>query len=98
MLVKPPLHPLGPPSEPENTGGCSSRITTQTQLSQGQQDRFALYNIRKIRPFLSEHATQLLLQALVLFRLDYCNALLAGLPASSKHLQLNPECGCKINL
>ncbi len=44
--------------------------------------RFALYNI-KIRPFLSEHATQLLIQALVLSRLDYCNALLAGLPASS---------------
>ncbi len=47
--------------------------------------RFALYNIKKTRPFLSEHATQLL----VLSRLDYCNALLAGLPASSiKPLQL----------
>ncbi len=54
-----------------------------------QSCRFALYNIKKIRPFLSEHATQLLVQALVLSRLDYCNALLAGLPASSiKPLQL----------
>ncbi len=51
--------------------------------------RFALYHIKKIRPFLSEYATQLLVQALVLSRLDYCNALLAGLPASSiKPLQL----------
>ncbi len=51
--------------------------------------RFVLYNIKKIRPFLSEHATQLLVQALVLCRFDYCNALLAGLPASSiKPLQL----------
>ncbi len=51
--------------------------------------RFALYNIGKIRPFLSEHATQLLVQALVLSRQDYCNALLAGLPARSiKPLQL----------
>ncbi len=51
--------------------------------------RFALYNIKKIRSFLSEHATQLLVQALVLSRLDYCNALLASLPVSSiKPLQL----------
>ncbi len=51
--------------------------------------RFALFNIKKIRPFLLEHASQLLVQALVLSRLGYCNALLAGLPASSnKPLQL----------
>ncbi len=54
-----------------------------------QSCRFALFNIKKIRSFLSEHASQLLVQALVLSRLDYCNALLAGLQASSiKPLQL----------
>ncbi len=51
--------------------------------------RFALFNTKKTRPFLSEHALQLLVQALVLSRLEYSNALLAGLPASSiKPLQL----------
>ncbi len=51
--------------------------------------RFALHNIRKIRPFLTEHAAQLLVHALVISRLDYCNALLAGLPSNTiKPLQM----------
>ncbi len=54
-----------------------------------QSCRFALHNIRKIRPFLAEHAAQLLVQALVVSRLDYCNALLAGLPSNTiKPLQM----------
>ncbi len=59
--------------------------------------RFALFNIKKIRPFLSEYDSQLLVQALVLSRLDYCNALLAGLPASSiKPLQLIQNAAAKL--
>jgi len=45
--------------------------------------RIALYNIRKIRPFLTREAAQMLVQSLVITRLDYCNSLLAGLPASA---------------
>ncbi len=45
--------------------------------------------LRRSGPFSRKNATQLLVQALVLSRLDYCNALFAGLPASSiKPLQL----------
>ena len=51
--------------------------------------RFMLYNIQKIRPYLTQHAAQLLVQAMVISRLDYCNALLAGLPACAiKPLQM----------
>ena len=41
---------------------------------------FWLRNIRRVRRCLTLTATQLLVQALVLSRLDYCDALLLGLP------------------
>ncbi|KAM9485904.1 uncharacterized protein ACWYII_005901 [Salvelinus alpinus] len=51
--------------------------------------RFMLYNIRRVRPCLTQEAAQVLIQALVISRLDYCNSLLAGLPACAiKPLQL----------
>ncbi len=51
-----------------------------TDCSIFQVCRFALHNIR---PFVMEHAAQLLVQALVISRLDYSNALLAGLPSNT---------------
>ena len=42
-----------------------------------------LHNIRRILPLLTQKAAQVLVQALVITRLDYCNSLLAGLPASA---------------
>ena len=53
---------------------CTANITTVARSC-----RFALYNICRIRPFLTwerERAVaQLLVQALVISRLDYCNSL-----------------------
>ncbi|KAI4888529.1 hypothetical protein NFI96_006854 [Prochilodus magdalenae] len=53
----------------------SAHIANLTRSS-----RFLLYTIRRIRPFLSQEATQLLVQSLVISRLEYCISLLAGLP------------------
>ncbi|KAI5628452.1 hypothetical protein C0J50_2942, partial [Silurus asotus] len=45
--------------------------------------RFLLYNIRSIQQFLSIQAAQVLVESLVISRLDYCNSLLAGLPLNA---------------
>ena len=43
--------------------------------------RFLLNNIRRIWLYLTTYSKQLLVQAIVISRLDYCNSLLASLPA-----------------
>ncbi|XP_057198862.1 uncharacterized protein LOC130559668 [Triplophysa rosa] len=70
---------------------------TDQVVSTTRSCRFILYNIRKIRPFVSEHATQVLVQALVLSRLDYCNVLLAGFPAcTTKPLQMIQNAAARV--
>uniref|UniRef100_A0A8C5MEC9 Reverse transcriptase domain-containing protein n=1 Tax=Leptobrachium leishanense TaxID=445787 RepID=A0A8C5MEC9_9ANUR len=43
---------------------------------------YQLRNISRIRSFITADTTKQLIHALVIFRLDYCNNLLAGLPLS----------------
>ena len=42
---------------------------------------FHLYNTRRIRKFLTKEATETLVHALIMGRVDYCNCLLFGLPS-----------------
>ena len=42
---------------------------------------FSLYNIRRIRKYLLFEAAKSLVQAFVISKIDYCNAILYGLPA-----------------
>ncbi|KAK3526395.1 hypothetical protein QTP70_025429, partial [Hemibagrus guttatus] len=60
----------------DNQLSFSSHVTNVTRS-------FLLYNIRRIRPFLSTQATQVLVRSLVISRLDYCNSLLAGVPLNA---------------
>ncbi|KAK5876812.1 hypothetical protein CesoFtcFv8_026127 [Champsocephalus esox] len=64
----------------DNNLSFTANITATTRCC-----RYTLYNIRNR----TQKATQLLVQALVTSRLDYCNSLLAGLPACAiRPLQL----------
>ncbi|XP_076845900.1 uncharacterized protein LOC143491083 isoform X3 [Brachyhypopomus gauderio] len=71
------------PSETARSLGVTldNELSFSTHVSKLTRScRFLLCNIRRIRPFLSQEATQVLVQSLVISKLDYCNSLLAGLP------------------
>ncbi len=81
---------ITPSASVRNLGVIFDQLTFKEHIVKTARScRFALHNIRKIRPFLTEHTAQLLVQALVISRLDYCNALLAGHPSNTiKPLQM----------
>ena len=59
---------------------------------------YFLYNIRKIRKYLTKDLTATLVHALVISRLDYCNSILYGLPAYQIAKLQSPRHCCKISL
>lgn len=66
-----------------NLGSCfDSNLKMTTQINKTCQSVFYhLHNIRRITKFLSNETTKLLVQAMIMARIDYCNGLLYGVPA-----------------
>jgi len=63
---------------------CSDRRrVARPRLATNGADVFFLRRLRSVRSQLGQDVTERLVCALVLSRLDYCNVVLAGLPAST---------------
>ena len=61
---------------------CPGRLSMQDQISSVCRASFlALERLTSIRPYLSERTSARPVAALITSRLDYCNSVLAGLPA-----------------
>ena len=65
--------------------GCwfDSQMNLNTHITKCCNASFYhLFNIRRIRKFLNKETAQILVNAFITSRLDYCNSLLYGLPAT----------------
>ena len=63
--------------------GCwfDSRLSVASHITKICASSFYyIYNIRRIRKYLSRQSTEILVHAFITSRLDYCNGLLYGLP------------------
>ena len=59
-----------------------SNLNLQGQIhSTCKSGFFHLYNIRRIRKYLSQESARTLVHAFIIGRIDYCNSLLFGLPS-----------------
>ena len=74
---------ITPSFNPKNLGVVmDTSLTFHEQINEVCKTSFNfLYDIRKIRKYLSKDATATLAHALAISRLDYCNSLQHGLPA-----------------
>ena len=72
-----------PVNEARNLGVCfDSNFQFHSHINKTYQSAFySLYNISRIRKYLPLEAAKTLVQAMVINRIDYCNAILYGLPA-----------------
>ena len=90
--VKPRLHPTINIGQSEITPASSVRNLGVIMDQHAMLDEhirkicsvayFHLYSISKIKPFLSKTVLERLVHALITSKLDYCNSLLHGLPAT----------------
>ena len=71
-----------PSSKVRNLGGWfDNQLKMVTQINQTCKAAFFhIFNIRRIRKFLSFDTVQTLVNAFAISRLDYCNSILFGLP------------------
>ena len=78
---------IAPHSPVKNLGvWCDSNLSMVNRITKTCSAAFYyLYNIRRIRKYLTKECTETLIHAFISSRLDYCNSLLFGVPECHLH-------------